>query len=59
MNFSIHDDFRLIDNGIQYRKHEIVQHSSAIDYILANQKLIILLANNDITSISIYLKAIA
>ena len=58
MNFSIHNSFTLIDEGKVFLKDDILKHVSEFDYIFKKQNLIILLANNSITAVSVYLQAL-
>ena len=50
--------FQVIENGKNYSIDDIWKITSSFDYIFNSQELIILCADNDIFSISIYLKAL-
>ena len=53
-----HHSFKLIENDKSFSLHDIWRITSPVDHIFNKQELIILCADNDIFSISIYLKAL-
>ena len=53
-----HNSFRLIENNKTFTLTDIWDITSSFDFIFNRQQLIILCADNDILSISIYLKAL-
>ena len=52
------DSFQVIENDKNYSIDDIWNITSPFDYIFNRQELIILCADNDVFSISIYLKAL-